>query len=251
MCRACKRLKDQGVKLSNHENYHKRKRLYAKEIPHLRKKQDKKRYAKNRKDLDSNHKCKVYFRKCTRCGKIDLLKAKSKRPVSLCSSCIREKKVVQKTCPCCKAKFTPNRPSTKYCSGSCAVRQSYLNYKRPKEHRTRCKEKNARFDFFVTRQSLRARDGDNCCKCSTPLKFSGNITDDYANLDHIIPISLGGNHTFSNLQLLCRKCNYKKRDKMPIVKHGVCQNRPALKPKRLWSRKISKEFIPHSIPTDF
>lgn len=36
---------------------------------------------------------------------------------------------------------------------------------------------------------------------------------DKAVLDHIVPISKGGPHTYSNTQCLCRDCNLKKSDK--------------------------------------
>ena len=35
-------------------------------------------------------------------------------------------------------------------------------------------------------------------------------------LDHIIPMSKGGSHTYSNVQTLCRECNGIKGDKIPI-----------------------------------
>lgn len=44
------------------------------------------------------------------------------------------------------------------------------------------------------------------CKCIlTLLTYS---------IDHILPLSLGGHHILSNIQLTCRDCNTKKRDQL-------------------------------------
>jgi len=53
--------------------------------------------------------------------------------------------------------------------------------------------------------ALIERDGYFCQKCKT----TNNIT-----IDHIVPISLGGKNTMSNLQFLCKSCNSKKGIKM-------------------------------------
>ena len=45
----------------------------------------------------------------------------------------------------------------------------------------------------------------SCRKC--------NITDNL-EIDHIIPLSRGGNHEINNLQILCRKCNRSKGNKI-------------------------------------
>jgi 5-methylcytosine-specific restriction endonuclease McrA len=49
-----------------------------------------------------------------------------------------------------------------------------------------------------------------CCGVKTPKKLRGTIEDNAPELDHIIPISLGGTHTKDNAQLLCRACNISK-----------------------------------------
>lgn len=49
---------------------------------------------------------------------------------------------------------------------------------------------------------LRERDGNICPGCNT------EISD--PTLDHIIPLSNGGDHLVDNLRLLCRSCNSKK-----------------------------------------
>lgn len=49
------------------------------------------------------------------------------------------------------------------------------------------------------------RDGGKCTQCGAS---------DYLEYDHIIPFSKGGATSIENLQLLCRRCNLKKRDRI-------------------------------------
>ena len=56
---------------------------------------------------------------------------------------------------------------------------------------------------------IRKAQGDRCAICSVSLKRKGHV-------DHIIPVSKGGKHAASNIQLLCAGCNLRKSDKDPI-----------------------------------
>ena len=49
------------------------------------------------------------------------------------------------------------------------------------------------------------RDGGRCVQCSA---------ETYLEFDHVIPFSKGGANTLGNVQLLCRKCNGEKGDKI-------------------------------------
>lgn len=63
----------------------------------------------------------------------------------------------------------------------------------------------------VTLESLRARDGDFCCYCGTHLSFTcGQYGSNRATLEHITPISRGGDHVFDNTAIACRACNISK-----------------------------------------
>ncbi len=57
------------------------------------------------------------------------------------------------------------------------------------------------------KEAVRRRDRDVCQSC-------GDMSE-YMEFDHITPFSKGAPSTAENLQLLCRKCNQKKRNKSP------------------------------------
>jgi 5-methylcytosine-specific restriction endonuclease McrA len=57
-----------------------------------------------------------------------------------------------------------------------------------------------------------ARDGWRCrlCGAKTPRAFRGTYEPNAPELDHIVPLALGGSHTPGNCQLACRSCNGRK-----------------------------------------
>lgn len=59
-----------------------------------------------------------------------------------------------------------------------------------------------------------ARDKWHCQECgvSTPRTLRGSYNDDAPELDHIQPLSKGGDHSYKNTQCLCRRCNLEKSD---------------------------------------
>ena len=56
----------------------------------------------------------------------------------------------------------------------------------------------------VSRRAVMARDGHRCQYC-------GNHAD---SIDHVVPRSRGGLHTWDNVVAACRPCNVRKRDRM-------------------------------------
>jgi 5-methylcytosine-specific restriction endonuclease McrA len=59
------------------------------------------------------------------------------------------------------------------------------------------------------------RDGWRCqlCGISTPRRLRGSFDDRAPEVDHIIPIASGGEHSYRNTQCACRKCNIAKSSK--------------------------------------
>jgi 5-methylcytosine-specific restriction endonuclease McrA len=55
----------------------------------------------------------------------------------------------------------------------------------------------------LTRKAVFARDGGRCVYCGAPA----------TSLDHVIPKSRGGPHTWENVVASCRRCNHVKGDR--------------------------------------
>lgn len=59
------------------------------------------------------------------------------------------------------------------------------------------------------------RDGWKChiCKRATPKRLRGTFDERAPELDHILPLSMGGSHTWDNVACACRRCNGEKSNK--------------------------------------
>lgn len=105
-----------------------------------------------------------------------------------------------------------------------------LRYERDKEKRValaseQVKIRRARLagvitDPAVNVPALREIHGDACCYCGVEMSFirrprGSGLAPNRATLEHILPISRGGSHTFENTALACHRCNVSKNDKTP------------------------------------
>lgn len=80
-------------------------------------------------------------------------------------------------------------------------------------HYRRAKLHGAPAEVGITLQKLIERNGLTCAICGLPCFYFGNgCTDLYPTIDHIVPISKGGGHTWNNVQIAHRLCNVNKRD---------------------------------------
>ncbi len=61
----------------------------------------------------------------------------------------------------------------------------------------------------LSRRAIFARDGGRCVYCSAPA----------TSIDHVIPRSRGGSHTWENVVSACHRCNHLKADK-PLKELG-------------------------------
>lgn len=52
------------------------------------------------------------------------------------------------------------------------------------------------------------------CGCKTDARLRGSYLDNAPELDHVIPLSKGGTHTWGNVRCACRSCNGKKSNRL-------------------------------------
>lgn len=74
------------------------------------------------------------------------------------------------------------------------------------------------FDKSITLRAVRERDNDICQICGLMVNDkdieNGHIKRMYPTVDHIIPLSKGGSHTWDNVRLAHMSCNAGKCDKV-------------------------------------
>ena len=71
----------------------------------------------------------------------------------------------------------------------------------------------------LSRRAVFARDNHRCQYCGSTAE----------NLDHVLPRSRGGPHTWENVVASCRACNARKEDRLP-AECGMTLRRPPVAP---------------------
>lgn len=108
----------------------------------------------------------------------------------------------------------------KYCSKECLSRALSRNGEMKRRSRT----KDQLVDKDITLKSLFDRDHGVCYICGEQCDWNDYYYkgetfiagDSYPSIDHVIPLSKGGAHSWLNVKLSCRKCNYLKSDNLPL-----------------------------------
>lgn len=84
-------------------------------------------------------------------------------------------------------------------------------------HLRRARLRSTVSDSGISVLALRRRFGDNCQYCTIPLDFKaakrGMIAPARASIEHVLPLSKGGTHTWDNVTLICHRCNTSKNCK--------------------------------------
>lgn len=80
----------------------------------------------------------------------------------------------------------------------------------------RVRKQSAIVDTDISVEGLRNLHGDDCAYCGGTLVFHKSETYNplTVTIDHVIPISRGGQHSWENTVLACWSCNSSKRDRL-------------------------------------
>lgn len=117
----------------------------------------------------------------------------------------------ERACLECGKFFTPEYGSKRrtFCKLQCQRRATRRIAKAIRKARKR-KVIAERFDPL----EILRRDKHRCqlCGVATPARLRGKMVPNAPEVDHIIPLALGGCHSYENTQCLCRKCNHNKRN---------------------------------------
>ena len=104
-----------------------------------------------------------------------------------------------------------------FCSNEC--RNNYVkDSKCNSRHKRRQLQKDNRLTTErIIRSKIFGRDNYRCYLCNIKVIkykwYQGINKNDMATLDHIIPLSKGGKHSYDNIKTCCFMCNSKKSDK--------------------------------------
>lgn len=119
--------------------------------------------------------------------------------------------------PKCGVEFLPEvgLRQVAHCSPACRMQrkrsqQSGSTYSR------RARKYGVRYEH-VNRLAVFEEDGWRCYLCgeATPRELMGTTHDLAPELEHVVPLSLGGAHARSNVRCACRRCNLNKGAKVP------------------------------------
>ena len=94
----------------------------------------------------------------------------------------------------------------------------------------------------LNRRAVFARDGSRCQYCTAPAE----------SIDHVVPRSRGGEHTWENVVAACRPCNARKRDRLLSETSMVLRRHPSVPRELTWVTvavgAVPNHWTPYLLP---
>lgn len=153
-----------------------------------------------------------------------LIKLKAIRRIKVTEAESADKRLALAAVPCavcggpCGYLFGKPRKYCIQCAEQRTIEVRRIHHKQRRQqfgtsHRKRARRYGVEYEP-VSRLKVFGRDGWKCQICGkpTPRNKMGRMVSNAPELDHRVPISKGGGHTYSNTQCACRKCNGDKNN---------------------------------------
>ena len=123
------------------------------------------------------------------------------------------------TCETCGGMFlADDRKKNRFCGDKCRKKA----HNKSKEWNRRIMLDKQMVDRDISLERLYQRDGGICYLCGNVCDWNDKKTvdgtiicgDNYPSIEHVIPLSKNGKHSWANVRLACRKCNSYKGDRI-------------------------------------
>lgn len=146
---------------------------------------------------------------------VNLRKSILKESINIVSS-LKEIHIVR--CKQCNELFSGSSREV-YCSDKCRKRNDNKRKELMKRMRVKTARSNGSFDASISLEKLFKRDKGQCYLCGLKCNYEDyRITTDghfivgkqYPTIEHVLPLSKGGTHSWDNVKLACWECNTSK-----------------------------------------
>lgn len=159
----------------------------------------------------------IPWAQCLTCREWFIARRKKTCGKQRCSSAYQRHSVLSGTSVTAKClmcgrwfKYTSSTRPKVFCSPLCSKRSARQNRKKWGSHKARAVRYGVAYEQ-VNRLTVYKRDGWTCGLCGDPIDPSARWPDQWcASLDHIVPLSKGGGHLYSNVQAAHWWCNTMK-----------------------------------------
>lgn len=124
----------------------------------------------------------------------------------------KEKNKRIRKCEECYEEFMTTDSRMRCCSKSCSNKRNWRNAYLTRRKRVQL---NGDVDSDISVEGIMKRDGTDCYLCGEEVDNEVHYTErTYPTIEHVIPISKGGTHTWGNVKLAHRHCNALKSNKI-------------------------------------
>lgn len=160
---------------------------------------------------------KIYYKDCATCFSLFVSKYSNKKYCShRCGSNysrINKSRMQRrlKKCKTCDVWFWRKTNRSVCCSEYCAKKYKNHLSKLDVYKRKRLMKSNGEIDKDISITKLLKKYNNKCYLCNSVVSLQLDAYDSlYPTIEHVIPVSRGGTHTWDNVMLSCRRCNCKK-----------------------------------------